>query len=87
MRFSLHPGAEFQGELSALGAKQQDGSPIKIPVFLSDQFNKMDYEVAPGEVWELRLTYEDIFGNIFHTRHSKNPQEPWAVLGKGEPTI
>lgn len=87
VRFSGHPGIELQGELPPLGAKQLESSSIKIPVFLNDQFNKMDYEVAPDEVWELRLIYEDVFGNVFHTRHGKNPQQPWTVLGKGEPAL
>ena len=58
-------------------------SPLKISVVLHDEFNRMDYEVAPGEVWELCLVYEDVFGNVFHTKHSKNPQKPWTVLSRG----
>ena len=85
MKVSSRPDIELKSELPPLGANQQDESPIKISVFLSDKFSKMDYEVAPGEVWELRLIYEDVFGNVFHTRHSKNPHTPWTVLGRGEP--
>ena len=82
-RFSQHPGIAIEGELAPVGAKQTWPSPLKIPVILRDQFNRMDYEVAPGEVWDLWLVYEDMFGNIFHTRHTKNPQQPWCVYGKG----
>ena len=71
-------------EIEMLGANQSLSSPIKVPVFLSDRFNSSDYQLAPGEVWELWLIYEDIFGNVFHTRHTKNPQEPWARFGEGE---
>jgi hypothetical protein len=83
VRFSTSSGAEPSAELSALGSKEHLASPVKVSVFLSDQFNRMDYEVAPGEVWELLLIYEDVFGNVFHTRHTKDPQQPWSVVGKG----
>jgi hypothetical protein len=71
-------------EIEMLGANQSLSSPIKVPVFLSDRFNSSNYQLAPGEVWELWLVYEDIFGNVFHTRHTKNPQQPWARFGKGD---
>jgi hypothetical protein len=83
VRFSQHPGIQIQSELSPIGASQTTASPLKISVALHDEFNRMDYEVAPGEVWELCLVYEDVFGNVFHTKHSKNPQKPWTVLSQG----
>lgn len=83
VRFPMSPGAEPFAELSALGSKERLTSPIKVPVFLHERFNISDYQQAPGLVWELWLVYEDVFGNVFHTRHTKNPQEPWARFGEG----
>ena len=85
MRFTVsNPEPLIQVELEMIGAKQSLPSPIKVPVFFQDRFNSSSYQFAPGEVWELWLIYEDIFGNAFHTRHTKNPQEPWARFGEGE---
>jgi hypothetical protein len=38
---------------------------------------------APSGRWEITLIYEDIFGNTFHTRHSKSPEQPWINRGRG----
>ena len=84
MRFSTSkPDPLPQVEIQMLGANQSLPSPIQVPVFLNDNFNDGWYQSAPGDVWELWLIYEDVFGNVFHTRHTKNPQEPWATHGKG----
>ena len=84
MRFPPNPIAHPEVEPQPLGAQQSLPSPIRVPVFLHDNFNTSDYQFAPGGVWDLWLIYEDIFGNIFHTRHTKNPQEPWARFGEGD---
>lgn len=86
MRFSIsNPVPLPQVEIQMLGANQSLPSPVKVPVFLQqDRFNTGNYEGAPGLGWELWLIYEDVFGNVFHTQHTKNPQEPWATHGKGD---
>lgn len=87
LRLYLHlptdQGSGQRCEFPPLGKNQSIASPLKIAVFLNDQFNAGNFQLAPGTVWELWLEYEDIFGNVFHTRHTKNPQEPWAKFGKG----
>lgn len=83
MRFSGNPIAQPEVELQPLGAEQSNPSPVRVPAFLHERFNLADYQIAPGDVWELWLVYEDIFGNVFHTRHTKNPQQPWASFGNG----
>lgn len=80
VRFAQRPDIALPCELPPVGANEQDDSPIKVPVFLGDQFNRMDYEIGPGDVWELWLECEDIFGRKFRSRHTKNPQEPWTRL-------
>jgi hypothetical protein len=86
MRFSTSkPDSLPRVEIEMLGANQSLPSPIKVPVFLRpDGFNDGNYHFAPGEVWKLGLVYEDVFGSVFHTRHTKNPQQPWASFGKGD---
>ena len=86
MRFSTSkPDSLPRVDIEMLGTSQSLSSPIKVPVFLKPNgFNESNYQFAPGEVWELWLVYEDVFGNVFHTRHTKNPQQPWASFGKGD---
>ncbi|MGB8479885.1 MAG: hypothetical protein WCE63_13805 [Acidobacteriaceae bacterium] len=84
IRFLHNPVGRPQAELSPLGPKDCIASPIKVQAFFQNGFQQVDYEQAPGDVWELWLTYQDVFGNVFHTRHTKNPQQPWTILGKGD---
>lgn len=52
--------------------------------FLSDDDNRFklsEYQSAPGQGWEIYISYADIYGNQFYTRHPKNPQERWTTLG------
>lgn len=46
-------------------------------------FNGVDVQLAPNEHWEIVLEYEDVFGRIFHTIHSKNSMSPWTIIGIG----
>ncbi len=59
------------------------GDPITVPISYGHGFNETDAQSAPGEHWELLLEYEDVFGRVFHTVHSKNPQLPWTAIGRG----
>ena len=56
---------------------------IPMPISYRNGFSDTDAQSAPGEHWELLLEYEDVFGRIFHTVHSKNPQVPWTTIGRG----
>lgn len=84
VRFPDKAGYLIWSELPPLGANECNESPLVIPVVLDDAFNETDYQQAPGGLWELWLVYEDVFGNVFHTKHAKNPQQPWAVFGNGD---
>lgn len=59
------------------------GHPLLIPVTFGDRFNATDFQTAPNSAWEIFIEYQDCFGNVFHTRHTKNPQEPWSRFGAG----
>jgi hypothetical protein len=61
--------------------KRNDSIPL--PLSYRDGFTDTDAQSAPGEHWELVLEYEDVFGRVFHTVHSKNPQVPWTTIGRG----
>ena len=45
-------------------------------------FKTEEYQLAPGQSWEIFIEYHDIYGNAFYTRHPKNPQERWTTLGE-----
>jgi len=83
VRFPDKAGYLIWSELPPLGANRRSKSPLMIPVVFGGKFNETDYKQAPGGLWELWLFYEDVFGNVFHTKHAKDPHQPWAVLGKG----
>lgn len=74
--FNLPPIAalEFYGKV---------GENIPVPIPHRPWFNETDAQLAPGEHWEIVLEYEDVFGRIFHTSHTKNPQLPWTTIGRG----
>lgn len=59
------------------------GQHIPVPITHHPHFNETDVRLAPGERWEIELEYEDVFGRIFHTSHTKNPQLPWTTIGRG----
>lgn len=86
LRFMNHDGYDVTRDLSPLSAGCQRGDaqhPMKLPVSLSSSFNEADFALAAGAGWVIALEYEDVYGNCFHTVHSKAPQVPWAVYGKG----
>lgn len=67
-------------ELPPLAAGQQLASPIRLPVRLHDGFNSSDFQFAADMAWELWLEYQDMFGQVFYTLHSKEPLGPWGRL-------
>lgn len=58
-------------------------SPLRIPVSFHRGFNDTDFQVAPGGEWKIILEYKDIFGQTFHTIHTKDPRVPWTEIGRG----
>ena len=81
--FWVNTAAHFEAELSPLGSHESAAGPLRVPVFVGNQFTLTEYQLAPCEGWDLWLEYADVFGNMFHTRHTKNPQQPWTLLGEG----
>lgn len=82
-------------EVSPLSAGENRGgtdSPLLIPIRIQDDFNTSDLAAAAGEVWEIWLEYEDVFGQRFCSAHHKSPVRieerlrpvPEPVAGSGE---
>jgi hypothetical protein len=82
-RSLINPAARPKIELPPIGANDSFAGPLRIPVFFHDQFNQTDYQLLPGDGWELWLIYEDVFGRVFNTRHCKNLQQPWTTTSVG----
>lgn len=74
-------------EIPSLGTDftgiRDDNGQLRVPFRLGDGFNDAGVQLSTGDPWDLMLEYEDVFGNRFHTIHSKNPQAPWMQCGKG----
>lgn len=56
---------------------------IEIPVIHNSAFNDQDFNNLPNGLWLLVLEYQDVFGNTFHTIHSKDLGEPWTRVDRG----
>ena len=66
-----------------LGSRADPDGSIRVTFQPHAGFNDAGVQLSTGDPWELFLEYEDVFGNRFHTIHSKNPLQPWTVCGKG----
>jgi hypothetical protein len=66
-------------ELSPLGTGESRGgidAPLTIPLRLHERFNDADLQSLPGELWEIWLEYEDVFGQAVHSIHRKALFDP-----------
>jgi hypothetical protein len=63
-------------ELAPLQAGEGRGgpdSPLVVPFQIPRSFGATNLQMLPGEVWEIRLEYEDVFGKRFCSTHHKMP--------------
>jgi hypothetical protein len=73
-------------ELAPIAANGEfmDGEKrIEVPVIYNHGFNASDFNNLPNGLWLLVLEYQDVFGNTFHTIHSKDLGEPWTRVDRG----
>jgi hypothetical protein len=66
-------------ELSPLGVGESFGnetSPLLVPFWLHDQFNKTDFTMFTNKPWEIWLEYRDVFGQRFQAVHTQRPTQP-----------
>ena len=59
------------------------GAQIELVVTYSAAYNEADLNNLPNGPWLLVIEYEDLFGNVFYTIHSKDLREPWTRVGRG----
>ncbi len=86
VRFLGIEGYGVQSEISPLGAGDRmdfSNKSLRLLVPFHDGFNDADFQFAPASAWEILIEYEDVFGQCFHTVHTKNQQQPWTRLGTG----
>ena len=86
LRFMGIEGYGISRELAPMQAGERRGDadhPVAVQFRPRGSFNDTDVLLSVGTSWELLLEYEDVFGNRFHTIHSKIPLQPWTVCGKG----
>ena len=85
--------AEFPPLEAASGSRQLGTIEFHTTTLDSDflgqnnQFKYNEYQSAPGQLWEIYISYKDIYGRLFYTKHPKNPQERWTSLGEPECSI
>lgn len=82
-RMGFGPSRELV-PLAADGSFNDGRGRIEIPVIYKADFNSADLKNLPSGLWLLVLEYEDVFGNTFHTLHSKHFGEPWTYVGRGK---
>lgn len=69
--------------IAADGAFVDGENRIELLVVHSQDFNTADLNNLPSGLWLLVLEYQDVFGNTFHTIHSKDLDEPWTRVDRG----
>lgn len=62
-------------ELLPLGAGEirgGEGAPLLVPIRIHEGFNETDFAQVTEKSWEIRLEYQDVFGQRFQSSHSKS---------------
>jgi len=86
LRFLRVEGYGFSTELAPVDAGERLGSamhPLRLAARFQDGFKDIDFRIGTAGEWEILIEYNDLFGQPFHTVHSKIQQKPWTVLGRG----
>lgn len=86
LRFLGIEGYGIQRELAPIGGGERFNfadQPLRIRAHIHRGFNDSDFSLSLNIPWEIILDYEDVFGQSFHTIHSKVLGRPWTALGLG----
>ncbi|MHB1667454.1 hypothetical protein [Thiomonas sp.] len=86
LRFLGIEGYGIQRELAPIGDGERFNfadQPLRLRAQIHRGFNDSDFQLSLNTPWEILLDYEDVFGQSFHTIHSKGWGRPWTVLGLG----
>ena len=46
------------------------------------RFKPEEYQHLIGQSWDIFIRYYDIYGNVYYTRHPKDPNQRWTNLGE-----
>lgn len=93
IRFENNATKELEADFSPVAAGS--ALPLEVVVFSArldsaflDQnrrFKLEEYQLLIGQPWEIFIRYYDIYGNVYYTRHPKDPKQRWTNLGgRGE---
>lgn len=69
--------------IKANGSLKPSGGNFQINAAGTSTLSGQQTRDLPAELWSLVLEYQDVFGNTFHTIHSKDLQQPWTRTGRG----
>lgn len=84
--------AEGVREMGFIGVGGSDGEKhlsLPIDINVKGRADPPDDDSRRNSVannWEIDLEYRDVFGKIFTTRHTSDPDKRWAVFGTPSPT-
>lgn len=86
LRFLGIEGYGIQSELAPIGNGERlnfADQPLLLRAQIHRGFNDTDFQFSLNTPWEILLDYEDVFGQSFHTTHSKSNGVTWTVIGLG----
>jgi hypothetical protein len=61
------------GPLRAGEIRGSETMPLRVPIQFRSPLGEQEFAQLPGSSWEIILTYDDIFGQSFHSMHPKHP--------------
>lgn len=73
--------------MSAGSMLKDQNAEVLVTATLTTGFNRQDLNNLPNGLWLLVLEYEDLFGNLLYTLHSKRRGTPWTRVGRGKPLV
>lgn len=89
IRFENNSQKELDADFSPIAAGAT--LPLELVLFSAhldsvflDQNHKIkheEYQNLFGQSWEIFIRYFDIYGNVYYTRHPKDPNQRWTNLG------
>lgn len=86
LRFRDIEGHGASAEISPIGAGENHNfvdQPLHVTAKIQQGFSDTDFQLSINDPWKIILEYEDVFGQRFHTIHSKGFGQSWTTLGLG----
>ena len=90
IRFEGSNSKELESDFSPIAASLS--LPLKTVAFSASldsvlissdrRFKPNEYTNLLGQPWQIFIKYSDVYGNIYYTRHPKDPTQRWTNLSK-----